>query len=239
MYILWSIISVSTYPCFNMYFLHYWKPKELLLYGVVQKIFDAKRRFSYSKLLGRLTSQIRMFTFCYMSALPMKYEHFGLFQIRFAPLLYNIIFELFKSICVTCITYKSIMTTCEIITQDLEYFQRSTSISVLLPQLPSSATHSTSIWNTNTINVKGLSQLHLGRGSWWQKRAREFWSMQSIKGCQSGPHEGSGKLGRGCVEGSGLMHGAGGCSDPSIPHPQPPSLHLYCLAPAPRTLSSG
>lgn len=175
----------------------------------------------------------------FATCLPFPWNMNILVCFRFASLHFFIIFELFKSICATCITYKSIMNTCEIITQDLEYFQRSTSISVLLPQPPTSATHSTSIWNTNTINVKCLTQLHLGRGSWWQKRAREFWSMQSIKGCRSGPHEGSGKLGGRCVEGSGLMHGAGGCSDPPIPHPQPPSLHLYCLAPAPRTLSSG
>lgn len=103
------------------------------------KFWGAKRQFSYSKQLGKLTSQICVSTF---STCPMEYKHFHLLGFTSN---FFIIFEPFKSICVTCITYESIMNACEIITQDLEHLQQSLSIQVLLPQPPTSATHLTSI----------------------------------------------------------------------------------------------
>lgn len=89
-------------------------------------------------------------------------------------------------------------------------------------------THSTSVQNMNIFNVKCFSQLLLAKGFLVGEDNQEILEHAASELLDRASAR-SGKLRRGCQEGGNVMHKED-YSDPS-PH----LLHLYHLAPAPRT----
>ena len=161
---------------------------------------------------------------CFSPLFLFSYYHFS-----------NVTFEAFKNIYVAYVSYNvwQIVSTYEIITQGLEHSQCGASICVcsFLSTAPAH-THLTSVQNMNTFNVKCFSQLLLAKGFLVGEDNQEIVEHAASE-LWTGPQQGSGKLRRGCQAAGNVMHKEDN-SDPS-PH----LLHLYHLAPAPRTLSSG
>lgn len=125
------------------------------------------------------------------------------------------------------------MSTCEIITQGLEYSQWGTTICMCSFLSTSPApTHLTSVHNMNTFNVKCFSQLLLAKGFLVGEDNQEILehATSDLLDRASGRFW---KAKERVLWGSNVMHKED-YSDP-CPH----LLHLYHLAPVPRTLSSG